>query len=102
MDGLGNAGQRHVRNLRSILGIDLEILAYREQGLVRVITPTLTIEPCVVVEDVYNINTFSDLDKALAAQQEADSLRSVRMLNETPYKMWRISEGSIQRLLILD
>jgi hypothetical protein len=35
--GLGSIGQRHVRNLRALLGDRVEILAYRQRGLARVL-----------------------------------------------------------------
>ena len=39
--GLGGVGQRHARNLRSILGESITLLAYRVRGLSRVVTAKL-------------------------------------------------------------
>ncbi len=33
MVGLGSIGQRHARNLRALLGDQVDILAYRQRGL---------------------------------------------------------------------
>ena len=44
MVGLGGIGQRYPRNLRALLGDDVEILAYRVRKFSPVITPTLQID----------------------------------------------------------
>ena len=72
MVGLGGIGQRHVRNLRTLLPSDeIEILAYRVRGLQRVITDRLTVELNAIVEEKYKIFTYDDLDQALAEQPVA-------------------------------
>jgi len=68
--GLGGIGQRHVRNLRTLLGADCEILAYRVRGLSRTITPQLGVDAGKCVETEYNLKIFSDLDAALAQLPE--------------------------------
>ena len=64
--GLGGIGQRHTRNLRVLLGNDVEIIAYRVRRLTHVVTPALVVDPDRNVENEYQIRTFSDLGKALA------------------------------------
>lgn len=64
--GLGGVGQRHARNLRSILGDELELLAYRVRGLTRTISPTLEADATRNVERDLGIRVFSDLGAALA------------------------------------
>lgn len=64
--GLGSIGQRHARNLRSLCGNDLELLAYRVRGLNLVITPELTIKAGADIETEYGIRTYPTLDAALA------------------------------------
>ncbi|MCH2114724.1 MAG: Gfo/Idh/MocA family oxidoreductase [Pirellulales bacterium] len=64
--GLGGIGQRHTRNIRALLGDNVEIIAYRTRGLSHVVTPTLGIEDGAHVETRYNLKVFTDLDKALA------------------------------------
>ena len=66
MVGLGGIGQRHVRNLRSILGNNVEILAYRVRRLSHVVTPSLQLDPGRDVEKEYDIRAFDTLDAALA------------------------------------
>jgi len=39
--GLGGIGQRHVRNLRRLLGDDLQLSAYRQRGRRQVLTERL-------------------------------------------------------------
>lgn len=70
MVGLGGIGQRHLRNLRALLGNDVEILAYRVRKLSRVITPTLQVDAERDVEQVYGVRVFGDLDAALAEKPD--------------------------------
>jgi len=72
MVGLGGIGQRHVRNLHTLLPSDeIEIFAYRVRGLQTVITDQLTVESNANVEGKYNIFTYDDLDQALTQQPVA-------------------------------
>ena len=63
--GLGAVGQRHLRNLRGLLGERAEILAWRSRGLKHVLTDSLTVHPDLDLESEYNIKTFAHLDEAL-------------------------------------
>jgi predicted dehydrogenase len=69
--GLGSIGQRHARNLRTILGDRLELLAYRVRRLSRVITPAMEADANRNVETEYNIQAFDTLDRALAEKPDA-------------------------------
>lgn len=69
--GLGSAGQRHARNLRTLLDGQVDLLAYRVRGLERVIRPDLTVEPGGNVEAAYDIRAFANLDDALAERPTA-------------------------------
>lgn len=71
MCGLGGIGQRHVRNLRSLLGDDLEVLAWRVRGLSRAVSDTLTIEPGVDFEAQYGVVRVRSLADGLAARPDA-------------------------------
>jgi predicted dehydrogenase len=64
--GLGAIGQRHVRNLRALLGSEVEILAYRVRRLPHVVTPSLETVPDSSVETEYNIRVYARLEEALA------------------------------------
>lgn len=64
--GLGAIGQRHVRNLRALLGNEADILAYRVRRLPHVVTPSLETVPDSRVETEYNIRVFPRLEEALA------------------------------------
>jgi predicted dehydrogenase len=66
--GLGGIGQRHVRNLRTLLGANVEILAWRVRRLSHVVTPTLQADESRDVEQVYGIRVFDTLSSALAEQ----------------------------------
>lgn len=66
MVGLGGIGQRHLRNLRALLGDDVEFLAYRVRRQLHVVTPALQADRGRNVESEYQIQTFATLQEALA------------------------------------
>lgn len=66
MVGLGAIGQRHARNLRTVLQDHVELLAYRVRGLSHVVTPKLQADASRNVEQEYSIQAFSDLEQALS------------------------------------
>lgn len=68
--GLGGVGQRHARNLRSILGEGLTLLAYRVRGLSHVLTAKLQADPNADVEATLGIRSFTDLGAALAEKPD--------------------------------
>jgi predicted dehydrogenase len=61
--GLGAIGQRHVRNLRILLGPEAEIIAYRTRGLNQVLPP---VGSCANLEQSYGIRSYDNLDDALS------------------------------------
>ena len=65
MVGLGSIGQRHLRNIRRLYGESVEIMAYRVRGLQRTFSDDMKIRENVVLENEFNIKSFSDLDQAL-------------------------------------
>jgi predicted dehydrogenase len=70
MVGLGGIGQRHLRNLRTLLGDEVEIIAYRVRRLSQVITPTLQVDTDRDVEQVYGVRVFAELEAALAEKPD--------------------------------
>ncbi|MBZ0297918.1 MAG: Gfo/Idh/MocA family oxidoreductase [Anaerolineae bacterium] len=68
--GLGSIGQRHLRNLRGLLGDDVELLAYRQRGGGPVLNPDMTVRAGATLESTYNIRSFSNLDDALNEQPD--------------------------------
>jgi predicted dehydrogenase len=64
--GLGGIGQRHVRNLRHLLGSDVDIIAYRTRRQTHVITPELNADSNRNVEMEYSIQVSLDLNEALS------------------------------------
>jgi predicted dehydrogenase len=64
--GLGGIGQRHLRNLRTLIGDELEVHAYRVRGNRQKLSSTLTIEPNADLEADYRITVHSELGPALA------------------------------------
>jgi len=68
MVGLGGIGQRHVRNLRTLLGEGPDIIAWRVRRLSHVLTPTLRSNDRMDVEKTYDIRTFDCLQSALDEQ----------------------------------
>jgi predicted dehydrogenase len=66
--GLGGIGQRHLRNLRALLGVEAEIIAYRTRGLTQVLSDRLHVESEEGLHEAYDVRVFTDLDEALATQ----------------------------------
>src|SRR5579872_3321402 len=70
MVGLGGIGQRHVRNLRALLGSGIEIIAWRVRRLSHVVTPQLHMDAGRDVEKEYDIQVFDSLPAALAEKPQ--------------------------------
>ena len=64
--GLGSVGQRHARNLRTLIGSEVELIAYRVRKRSDILTDRLEIEAGSNLEEKYNIKVYSDLGEALA------------------------------------
>jgi predicted dehydrogenase len=71
MVGLGAIGQRHLRNLRKLIGADVEILAYRFRNTSKILTDDLKIESDGSLEEKYAIASYTDLDQALDQKPNA-------------------------------
>ncbi|MBL7070834.1 MAG: Gfo/Idh/MocA family oxidoreductase [Candidatus Omnitrophica bacterium] len=71
MAGLGSIGQRHLRNILSILGEDAEISAYRVRKGQEVFTDKLSVLKGARLEEEYKFRSFDSLDEALAGSPEA-------------------------------
>jgi predicted dehydrogenase len=68
--GLGSIGQRHARNLRTILGGSLDLIAYRVRGRNHVIRKSVAASGDTP-ESVYGIRRHSSLDDAMAERPDA-------------------------------
>jgi len=68
--GLGSIGQRHLRNLKKILGDSVEILAYRVLREVPMLNDQLQVVDGGSIKDKYDVAEFDDLDKALAQKPD--------------------------------
>jgi predicted dehydrogenase len=69
--GLGAIGQRHARNLRSLRGDGVELLAFRRRRLMHVVTESLTKDDSRDVERELGVTAFDDLGAALAERPDA-------------------------------
>jgi predicted dehydrogenase len=69
--GLGGIGQRHLRNLRKLLGHSLEVHAYRVRGQRIKLQDNLTVEQGADLEADYGVIVHHDLDSALAQNPQA-------------------------------
>jgi len=69
--GLGGIGQRHIRNLRMLLGVDVEISVYDIRRDIPVLTDQLQVEADSNLEQKYNLRIFLDLEPALARKPDA-------------------------------
>jgi predicted dehydrogenase len=70
MVGLGGIGQRHVRNLKTLLRDEVELLAYRTRQLQTVLTDRLQVMPDENLETLYQIQSFTDLGAGLEQKPE--------------------------------
>jgi predicted dehydrogenase len=68
--GLGGIGQRHLRNLRTLLEDEVRVTAVRFRGLPHVLTDQLTIEPGEL-EARYGVEVISGLHQALDRRPDA-------------------------------
>ena len=63
--GLGSIGQRHLRNLREVLGDSVEVIAYRAKRQVPVLNHKFQVDENANLAELYNVHEFDDLDAAL-------------------------------------
>lgn len=63
--GLGSIGQRHMRNLKTLLGNQVEFLAYRVRRLQTTFSDTMQVRDGVQLEEEYGIKVYSNYDEAL-------------------------------------
>ncbi|HVU01483.1 MAG TPA: Gfo/Idh/MocA family oxidoreductase [Polyangiaceae bacterium] len=68
--GLGGIGQRHLRNLRTLLGADVRVSAYRVRGERHVIDDKLSVEAGADVVEKYGVRVVLDLEGALAERPD--------------------------------
>jgi predicted dehydrogenase len=64
--GLGGIGQRHLRNLRTLLGAEAEINAVDPRHNIPVLTDQLQVEAGTTLEEKYDLQIYPDLEPALA------------------------------------
>ncbi len=69
--GLGGIGQRHLRNLRTVLGNDMEIAGYDSRPNIPVLTDQLKVEEGQSLVEKYNLVLFQDFEQALAQRPQA-------------------------------
>ena len=77
MIGLGSIGQRHVRNIRKLMGDEAELIAYRSRGLSTTFTDGLQIREGISLEEEYGITPYRDLDEALAQKPEVAFITNI-------------------------
>jgi predicted dehydrogenase len=63
--GLGSIGQRHLRNLRRLVGDSVQVIAYRVQREAPVLNDLLQVQEGVDLAERYDVLEFDDLDEAL-------------------------------------
>jgi predicted dehydrogenase len=64
--GLGSIGQRHLRNLRTLMDDKVEVMAYRQTRHVPVLTGDMGAQPGRDLESTYGIRSFDNLGDALS------------------------------------
>jgi predicted dehydrogenase len=68
--GLGGIGQRHLRNLRTMLGTDLELVACDPRPDPPVLTDQLKVEEGAHLAEKYGLRIFPELEQALAEKPD--------------------------------
>jgi predicted dehydrogenase len=63
---MGGVGQRHARNLRTLLGPDVTLSAYRTRPAAPVISERMQIESGADIASSHQLTEFTDFDAALA------------------------------------
>lgn len=71
MIGMGGVGQRHARNLRALLGHNVELSAYRTRRAAPVINDRMRIEPGIDIASQYGVKEFDDLGMAFRDRPDA-------------------------------
>lgn len=69
--GLGSIGQRHLRNLRVLLGDTVQISAYRARRQSPVLNTDMTVRANAELESLYGVRSFDRLDAALDDRPDA-------------------------------
>lgn len=69
--GLGGIGQRHLRNLKQLLGDELEVHAYRVRGQRIKLRDNLSVDEGADLERDYGVQVHHDLGQALAQRPAA-------------------------------
>jgi len=77
MIGLGSIGQRHLRNLKRLMGDNASFTAYRSRGLNITFSNDMKIREDVNLEDEYGIESFYDLDEALAQKPDVAFISNI-------------------------
>ena len=70
MVGLGSIGQRHMRNLRALLGEEVSFFAYRVRKLNDLLADNLDIIQGKKLEDEYDLKIYDNLDQALSTRPD--------------------------------
>jgi len=68
--GLGGIGQRHLRNLRTLLGDSIDVVAFRVRRERQTLNDDLQVVDGVDVEEKYGVTVCSDLDQAFAVKPD--------------------------------
>jgi predicted dehydrogenase len=69
--GLGGIGQRHLRNLRAVLGMEADLIAVDPRTDIPVLTDSLQVEAGATLAGKYNLRIFPNLEPALAEKPHA-------------------------------
>ena len=68
--GLGSVGQRHLRNLRELLGTSVRVSAFRVRRESTELTDEMTAVPGGDVESAYGVEVHTSLESALAEEPD--------------------------------
>jgi predicted dehydrogenase len=71
ISGLGGIGQRHLRNLRTLMGTGIEIRGVDLRSNIPVLTDQLQVEAGTTLTEKYNLHVYPNLEPALAWKPDA-------------------------------
>ena len=90
--GLGSAGQRHLRNLLTILGEDIEITAYRYHKSERVFNSNMQVIENETIAGRYGIREIGDYEKALEERPDIVIIATPNNMH-IPYALGAAKKG---------
>lgn len=82
--GLGSAGQRHLRNLRTLLGDTIDVIAHRATRATPVLDTSMNVVPAASLSELYGVREFDDFELALRKKPDLVFVANPNALHMAP------------------